>query len=102
MSWGIRKKTSGSAIPKRITPGRNKLETSACSVVGWGNTVGFCEEIMKIWEQGQFLVLNNAGIGHLQKNFQGAQKCYVSAKILALTPKTPTCFAGLPQNSIRT
>ena len=64
--------------------------------------MGFCEEIMKIWEQGQFLVLNNAGIGHLQKNFQGAQKCYVSAKILALTPKTPTCFAGSPQNSIGT
>ena len=72
------------------------------SVVGWGNTVGFCEEIMKIWEQGQFLVLNIAGIGHLQKNFQGAQKCYVLAKILALMPKTPKCFAGLPQNSRET
>ena len=73
-----------------------------CLRGGTGTTVGFCEEIMKIWEQGQFLVLNIAGIGHLQKNFQGAQKCYVLAKILALMPKTPKCFAGSPQNSRET
>ena len=52
-----------------------------------GLAVGFCEEIMKL--EGQFLVLKNAGIGHLQKNFQGAQKCYVFEKNFTQTPKTP-------------